>query len=165
MDVTARITRLRALIDHPRTGLQERAAAERMLARVLARSPGAVGAAVRPARRRVGRHAGLDEVADAVRVDLAAARWTAQRGAGGVDVRDPVRDAPAEVSFSVRVEDGLVLVVDVEGVPSDWIAEHPGGIESERLRELVDAVAAVIDGYAGAPFVRRVRVSGRTLVW
>ncbi|MFE5709025.1 hypothetical protein [Rhodococcus koreensis] len=90
--VSLRITRLRTLIEHPRTGDAERAAAQEMLDRILSKSRLRYGTDDRTygtRHDRVGRHAGLSRIADMIRDDIALARvvfstphsvWTA-RGA------------------------------------------------------------------------------------
>ncbi|MFD1815873.1 hypothetical protein [Rhodococcus gannanensis] len=179
MNATATIARLRALIDHPRTGAEERAAARRMLDRLLAKQPGTAAGRPGPRRTGLGRHVRIEHVVDAIRIDLALARTTAAapRSAQpladghGVVVRDPIRDAPEGIVFDVTADGEFAVVVTIDGVPPDWGWDEGVGTVSPRLQGLADRVAEVVNGYGdagpdGSPrFFGRVRVPGHTLVW
>ncbi len=171
--VSARISRLRALIDHPGTGANERAAAQRALHRMLSRTvPPDVPDDRRPHSapptprgpgdryHRVGRHAGVERIADLVRADIALARaLRTTMDDGAVAVADPLADAPATIRITVSTPDSMSIVVDIDDVPGDWTG----------LEALAADIAAVVDGYnhsGSAPrFFARVRAGGRTLIW
>ncbi|NEW36837.1 hypothetical protein GV791_30410, partial [Nocardia cyriacigeorgica] len=76
---TLRISRLRALIEHPNTGDGERATAQRMLDRILTRTgtePVVGDRTYGNRHHRVGRHADLHRIADMIRDDIVLARAT-----------------------------------------------------------------------------------------
>ncbi len=105
-NVTLRIMRLRALIDHPGTGDGERAAAQRMLDRTLtaSRSPRHSGDRTYGARHhRVGRHSNLSRIAEMIREDIAFARvvFAPSTQPSRPAVHDPIADAPADVTCRV----------------------------------------------------------------
>ncbi|WP_405137264.1 hypothetical protein [Nocardia sp. NBC_01388] len=188
-----RITRLRALIDHPATGAGERAAAHRMLDRILAKSvqvpvdDRSYGARYNRAARhadlddrsygarynRAARHADLAEVADLIRADIAFARvvFTGPGQAGEVAVSDPIRDAPAAIGYAVTALPGeSSIVITVEDVPQDWGWDSAGFV-SPALQGLAEELADIMnsdnhDGPAiGKRFFGRVRVRDVSLVW
>ena len=101
-----RIARLHALIEHPRTGADERATAQRMLDRILAKS-----AVTGRRSSRVGRHAGAAHIADMIRADIAFARLVATAEPGSVAVRDPIADAPESMTFHVETPHDAGIVV------------------------------------------------------
>ncbi|MFD4293596.1 hypothetical protein ACFWPA_17665 [Rhodococcus sp. NPDC058505] len=176
-NAVATITRLRALIDHPRTGPEERATAQRMLDRLLAKSAGTTGGARRSGagHTRAGRHVRLDVIADLIRDDLAAARAGAPLPAAGpvLDVHDPVRAAPGTVSYAVTVTGDVSLDVTIDGVPRAWGWTDAGGVDAvtPQLQTLAERVADVVNGHntggadGGRRFFLRVRVPEHTLVW
>ncbi|MEU0545765.1 hypothetical protein ABZ319_38415 [Nocardia sp. NPDC005978] len=173
--MSSRVARLRALIEHPATGAGERAAAQRMLDRI-------AGAAVRAdaADRaygsryaRAGRHAGLTEIAELVRADIAFARvvFTEPVAADAVAVFDPIRDAPAEIGYRVTgLPEQNSIVVELDSVPPHWgwTAE---GAPSAALTGLARALAEIMNSYnhegavIGTRFFARVRAGERTLIW
>ncbi|MGW6376952.1 hypothetical protein ACWFRB_12915 [Rhodococcus sp. NPDC055112] len=172
-----RITRLRTLIEHPRIGDGERAAAQRMLDRILKKSVGnGPGDRADGARHdRVGRHAGLSHIADAIRDDIAFARvaFATATVPGQPAVHDPIRDAPPGITYLVETPHDAGVVITIDDVPRVWGWVSEDGIEtvSPALRALADELAGIMDGYhrGGADAERRffgsVRVSGETLVW
>ncbi|MET9486967.1 hypothetical protein [Nocardia sp. NPDC006630] len=170
-----RITRLRALIDHPATGAGERAAAQRMLDRILARSvrvpvdDRSYGARY----NRAARHADLAEVADLIRADIAFARvvFTSPGQPGEVAVSDPIRDAPAAIGYAVTALPGeSSIVITVEDVPQDWGWDSAGFV-SPALQGLAEELADIMNSYnhdgpaIGKRFFGRVRVRDVSLVW
>lgn len=176
MNSTATITRLRSLIDHPRTGAEERDAAQRILDRLLVKTARSTdsGGGSRIRRDGPGRHARIDVVADAIRTDIAVARMTRPAsGDPGVVVHDPIPGAPDGVGYDVVADGDSVIVVTIESVPPDWGWVDDAGVAtvSPELRALADRIADVVDGYNavgtdGVPrFFGRVRVPGHTLVW
>ncbi|EME18790.1 hypothetical protein [Rhodococcus triatomae] len=173
MNATATIARLRALIDHPRTGAEERDAAQRMLGRLLARtaSPGRGSDTWRDG---LGRHVRIDGIVDAIRTDIAVAR-TLQPPSDGPEVlvHDAVRGAPEDVVFDVVADGDAAIVVTIDAVPPAWGWVDDAGVPdvSPELQGLADRIAELVNGYNhhgpdGTPrFFGRVRVPGRTLVW
>ncbi|MFJ4653512.1 hypothetical protein ACIP5Y_19785 [Nocardia sp. NPDC088792] len=137
-----RIRRLRTLIDHPRTGAAERAAAQRMLDRILARAAAetrVVGDRSYGDRHdRPGRHAGLSRIADMIGEDIALARiFTLPGEPGELDRRNMIRDAPAGITYRVESPFDMSIVITVDGVPGEW-----AGID-----DLVAELTALMDAY------------------
>ncbi|MEV6773637.1 hypothetical protein AB0N05_33890 [Nocardia sp. NPDC051030] len=169
--VSDRISRLRALIDHPRTGDAERAAAQRMLERALGKSaqPGPVGDRTYGDRYdRVGRHASLPRIADMIGEDIALARIFTIPEPGDLAEASAVRDAPASITYTVETPyDGSILIT-IDGVPKDWgwVSEH--GIEtvSPALEHLTAQLDDIMNAYNrdGTDIARRffgqVRIQG-----
>ncbi|MFE3187881.1 hypothetical protein ACFXHA_02670 [Nocardia sp. NPDC059240] len=143
-----RIQRLRSLIEHPRTGAAERAAAQRMLDRILVTARPTVGDRSYGARHdRPGRHASLSRIAEMIREDLALARVFAEAAVPGELVtRNAVRDAPAPVGYRVDTPFDAGIRIVVEGVPRAW-GWPDGYTESEALRELVAEVTDIMNAY------------------
>lgn len=170
-----RISRLRALIEHPATGAGERAAAQRMLDRILATS-GRITSADRSygARYdRAGRHADLDELAELIRADIAFARVVFAEGAqpGELAVSDPIRDAPAEVTYTVTgLSNENSIVITIDDVPPHW-GWGSADTVTPALQALADELAAIMNSYnhegesIGKRFFARVRAGNVTLVW
>ena len=175
MNSIATIGRLRSLIEHPRTGAEERDAAQRMLDRLLAKTSGTAGCGPSGARRTgLGRHVRIDPIVDAIRTDITLSRTVRPVSAvPGVAVRDLIRDAPDGVTFDVAADGECAIVVTIEGVPPSWGWVDDGGVESvsPELQALADRLAEVVNGYNdrgpdGTPrFFGRVRIPGHTLVW
>ncbi|MFG1782441.1 hypothetical protein ACGFIU_08370 [Rhodococcus oryzae] len=165
------------MIEHPRTGAGERAAAQRMLDRVLAKdNRNGAGDRAHGARHdRVGRHASLSHIADEIRDDIAFARVVLATDAapGQPAVHDPIRDAPPGITYLVETPHDAGVVITIDDVPRDWGWVSEDGIEtvSPALRALADDLAEIMNGYnrGGADIERRffgsVRVRGETLVW
>lgn len=178
IDTSIRILRLRALIDHPRTGDSERAAAQRMLDRILTTSAARVSSGTRNygARYgRIGKHAGLATIAEMIRADIELMRMLASTpaAAGGLALQDPIGDAPAEIDFAVDTPHDFSIVVTINRIPREWGWVSEDGIvsTSPALRALADALAEVMNSYnhdgqdVGARFFGTVRADGETLVW
>lgn len=174
----SRILRLRTLIEHPGTGAGERAAAQRMLDRILSKTPRIAGEERTYGARysRVGRHADLSEIADSIVADIAFARvaFTEPGGPEELAVLDPIWDAPAEVEYQVSaLTDEASIVITVEGVPRQWGWQGEDGPEtvSPALRALAQELAEIMNSYnhdgenIGKRFFARVRVPQETLVW
>ncbi|MFE3290557.1 hypothetical protein [Rhodococcus sp. NPDC059234] len=177
-NVSLRIMRLRALIEHPRTGDSERAAAERMLERVLnkSRTQYDYGDRTYGARHdRIGRHAGLSRIADMIREDIALARVTfpAATTSEQVAVKDPIGDAPPGISFTVETPHDASIDITIRDVPRDWGWDGEDGVEtvSASLRALAGELAEIMNGYnrngsdVEKRFFGRVRVGSETLEW
>ncbi|MFC9790071.1 hypothetical protein [Rhodococcus sp. NPDC127528] len=179
-NVSLRIMRLRDLIEHPRTGDSERAAAERMLERVLDKSQSRTqygyGDRTYGSRHdRIGQHAGLSRIADMIREDIALARVTfpAATTSEQVAVKDPIGDAPRGISFTVETPHDASIDITIRGVPRDWGWDGEDGVEtvSASLRALAGELAAIMNGYnrngsdAEKRFFGRVRVGSETLEW
>jgi hypothetical protein len=172
-----RIMRLRALIDHPNTGADERATAQRMLDRMLARSGGSpVGDRTYGDRHhRVGKHADLPSVAEMIRADIALGRimFAPQTRLGEPAVRDPLGDAPVQIEITVALPHHGCIDITIGNVPRDWGWVIEDGIErvSPQLQELATELADLMNGYnfdgsdIAKRFFGRVRVPEFTLVW
>ncbi|WP_280390430.1 hypothetical protein [Nocardia brasiliensis] len=174
-----RIARLRALIDHPGTGAGERAVAQRMLDRILHKSGTSAGTGS-PQRSygarhgRGGRHADLPRIVEMIRADIDfAQRFTVPGEAAELELRSPIRDAPAGITYSVESPSYGRIVIGIEGVPLEWGWSRADGIETvaAALHELAAALADVMDSYnrdgpeVGKRFFGSVRVHDVTLVW
>lgn len=178
-NVGIRITRLRALIDHPRTGDGERATAQRMLDRILdtSRLLQISGDRTYGTRHhRAGRHGTLSRIVDLIREDIALARVVFAPSAqpGEPAVSDPIADAPACIAYTVRTPHDAEIVIMLENVPRTWgWVSDDDGIEttSPALQALADGLADLMNGYnrdgadIGKRFFGRVRVGDVTLVW
>lgn len=154
IDTSLRLLRLRALIDHPRTGDSERAAAQRMLDRILTSSAARVSSDTRSygARyNRIGKHAGVATVAEMIRADIELMRALASTpaAAGGLAVQDPIGDAPADIAFAVDTPHDFGIVVTINRIPREWGWVSEDGIvsTSPALRALADALADVMNSY------------------
>ncbi|MGI5218669.1 hypothetical protein [Nocardia sp. CA-290969] len=172
-----RIMRLRALIEHPNTGADERATAQRMLDRLLARSGDApVGDRTYGDRHhRVGKHADLPAVAEMIRADIALARLMFARPsrAGEPALRDPLGDAPVQIEIMVDLPHHACIDITIDNVPREWGWVVEDGIErvSPQLQELATELAEIMNGYnfdgsdIAKRFFGRVRIPELTLVW
>ncbi|MFG1796275.1 hypothetical protein [Nocardia sp. NPDC049149] len=176
----SRIAHLRALIDHPATGAEERATAERMLLRLLRKAGDGAGLRAVGDRTygrqydKVGRHADLPEIVAMIRADLAFVRTFSVPGLPTeLEVSSPVRAAPAEISYSVDQPSYGRIVITIEGVPAEWGWVSDGGIAtaSPALQALAEELAEIIDAYnhdgsdTGKRFFGSVRTADTTLVW
>lgn len=173
-----KISRLRTLIDHPRTGTSERAAAQRMLDRILTKSLSPIantGRSYGPRHARVGRHAGLPRIAEMILEDIGLARFVFSTVAapGDLAISDPIGDAPAEIRFDVDTPFDSEIVITLSSVPKEWGWEHADGVStvSPALQALADELAAIMNGYnhdgsdIAKRFFGKVRVCGETLAW
>ncbi|MGW0183076.1 hypothetical protein [Nocardia sp. NPDC003345] len=172
-----RILRLRALIDHPNTGADERATAQRMLDRLLVRS-GASQTGDRTygnRHHRVGKHADLPAVAEMIRADIALGRimFAPQTQMGTPALRDPLGDAPVQIEIRVELPHHGCIDITIDCVPRDWGWVVEDGIEqvSPALQELARELAEIMNGYncdgsdIAKRFFGRVRIPEFTLVW
>ncbi|MCZ4520378.1 hypothetical protein O4220_17835 [Rhodococcus ruber] len=172
-----RISGLRTLIDHPRTGSSERDTAQRMLNRILRTSR-----PITDARRqhgsshgRLGRHSGLDSIAEMIRDDITMARTDRPSATefSGVAPVDPVANAPKDIRIEVDVDHACEIVVTISCIPTDWGWYRDGGIDaySPALRALVDELASIVNSFDHSGdditnrFFGRVRVEDTIVVW
>ena len=171
-----RIMRLQSLIEHPRTGAGERAAAQRMLDKILDKSRARPESGQRRygARHdRGGRHASLSRIADMVHEDIAMARlaFPDTSASAQVAVANPIADAPAEVRIIVETPHDAGIVITVDNVPADWGWVDDGGVQvhSRQFLALVDALAEIMKSYnhdgVEKRFFGSVRARGETLAW
>jgi len=175
-----RIARLRALIDHPNTGDGERAAAQRMLDRILVKSGSearsTVAGRVYGARfARAGRHADLERIVEMIREDIVFARTlSASESSTELALVNPIRDAPSDIYYSVEAPYYLRIVITLENVPREWgWVVDEWGLEniSPKLQALVDELAEILEDYncggtdVGKRFFGNVKVGGITLIW
>ncbi|WP_237668971.1 hypothetical protein [Rhodococcus sp. BS-15] len=174
IDPAVRMSRLQALIDHPRTGISERDVAQRMLNRLFRSMRSTAGSSRQYGSNhgRLGRHAGLEDVAEMIRYDLLLARPDPAEPHGLATV-DPVADAPADIQYEVEARHDCEIVVTISGVPTAWGWQHDDGIDvhSPALSALVDEIAVIVNSYnhfgddITHRFFGRVRVEGQTVVW
>ncbi|HLS75441.1 MAG TPA: hypothetical protein VK083_01470 [Nocardia sp.] len=175
-----RIARLRALIDHPNTGPAERAAAQRMLDRILVKSGAearrTVTGRVYGARfDRAGRHADIERIVELVREDIVFAKTlSASESPSELALVNPIRDAPSEIYYNVDAPFYGRIVITLENVPEEWgWVEDEWGVRgaSPRLQALVDELAEILDAYnyggtdVGKRFFGSVKADGVTLAW
>ncbi|WP_405495556.1 hypothetical protein [Nocardia sp. NBC_00511] len=163
---THRIARLRNLIEHPRTGAAERAAAQRLLDRITThtRETITVGDRSYGARHdRPGRHASLARIAEMISEDIALARLltgdtglddevsgdaeyvAGEQTVGEMVLPDVLRDAPASIRFTVETPYDAGIVIVVDAVPSHW-GWHDG-LETPALRALSAALVELMNAY------------------
>lgn len=124
---------------------------------------------------RIGKHAGLATIAEMIRADVELIRMLASTpaAAGGLALKDPIGDAPAEIDFAVDTPHDLSVAVTINRVPREWGWVSEDGIvsASPALRALADALAELMNSYnhdgqdVGARFFGTVRAGGETLVW
>ncbi|GAB4586083.1 hypothetical protein [Nocardia sp. IFM 10818] len=175
-----RITRLRELIDHPRTGESERAAAQRMLDRILrkssadARTMHTGDRSYGTRHHRVGRHASLDDIAESIRQDIVFARiFPMPVQAGELTEPNPIRDAPDEITYTVETPYDATILITIDNVPTAWGHIADQGLESvsPALRALAEELADLMNSYnhdgdqIGKRFFGKVRAGEITLVW
>ncbi|MGW4352503.1 hypothetical protein ACWELJ_10470 [Nocardia sp. NPDC004582] len=148
---TERIARLRSLIEHPRTGAAERAAAQRVLDRILGRSdqprPASGDRVYGERHDRGGRHAGLSRVADLIQEDIALARIFPDAAIpGDLATRNAIRDAPPHISYQVDAPYEAGIRITVTHVPPAW-GWTDIGTESAALRHLTAELTAIMNAY------------------
>ncbi len=93
--------------------------------------------------------------------------------AAELELRSPIRDAPAGITYSVESPSYGRIVIGIEGVPLEWGWSRADGVETvaAALHELAAALADVMDSYnrdgpeVGKRFFGSVRVHDVTLVW
>jgi hypothetical protein len=125
----SRIDHLRALIDHPRTGENERQAAIAMLERALANSE----TATTKERSQYARVYGdkydfslsTTQIAARIREEIKVARKLAKKSGdtGEIKLVDVIGDAPAEIKFSVRTQyfsGDSSIDIYLKNIPEDW---------------------------------------------
>ncbi|MBU3064687.1 hypothetical protein KO481_24545 [Nocardia sp. NEAU-G5] len=166
-----RIMRLRNLIEHPATGPGERAAAQRMLERILDKSDRArhehPGRSYGARHGRAGRHASLEQIAEMIGQDIALERILLDPGAPDeLAVHSPLRQAPADLTYTVEAAAGSI-VVTIGNIPADW---EPDTVDP-ALQSLAEALARIMNAYnhdgadTGRRFFGKVRAGGTTLIW
>jgi hypothetical protein len=137
---TAKIEALTALINHAKTGADERDAAKRALVRIR-RALADVGQvdsstpegrwyytanAWEGSRYAECRHLGLAEIARLMREDLKLARKVVNAPTTGADVAladDPFAGVPAQIKISIRSEyfsGGGAIRIKIKNVPAEW---------------------------------------------
>ncbi|WP_030277144.1 hypothetical protein [Streptomyces sp. NRRL B-24484] len=164
-----RIQFLQNLIDHPRTSPEERAAAERALARVRAAEAAAGDSAERQGGARPNglpmwygekydRKLTVTEIAALIRQDIKLARKLAAKagpddGPGTVKLPNPIGDAPAGVKFSVRSRHGNAIDITVQNTDPAWAWTtkdhngHPVKVPTETMRTLAVELKTLGNAY------------------
>jgi hypothetical protein len=161
----ARIERVRAIVDHPRTNEHLRAVAAHKLEKLLVQL-GNVNATVTTARQ--GRtwygakydHTGAQrttDIAKLIREEIKLARKLAKDGGGAPALIDPIGDAPASIKFGVRSEyfsGGSAIDITVKGVPQEWGWEQKKNeygrmrwVHTPAMRALFDELKKVMAAY------------------
>jgi hypothetical protein len=144
--INARLMYLTALIDHPRTPAHERDAARRAYQRLLAKHQNAGNepaptpdtdadsnnTAYAYPRRAYGlkyhlaRDLTTTQIAKLIRTDIKLARKAAQQTAAepaALKTVDPIGDAPAQITFSVRSQyysGGSSIDITIKNIPEAW---------------------------------------------
>ncbi|MGW5111973.1 hypothetical protein [Nocardia sp. NPDC004123] len=162
-----RIQRLRSLIEHPRTGQAERAAAQRMLDRLLSKTGGGahrVGDRTYGARHdRPGRHASLSRIADMIGEDIALARIrTLPDGDGDLAARSALRDTPDQLTYTVETPYDAGILITVGNIPTGW-ATDSDGLDTPALRALVEELTELMNAYDDGTDIAR-RFFGRVRI-
>ncbi|MEU7631736.1 hypothetical protein AB0C34_17360 [Nocardia sp. NPDC049220] len=164
------IENLDALINHPRTPDNERAAAKAMRERILkkAGNESVVGRYNRHSQYartygekydRVPEYCKTSVIAKAVREDIKLAQKIAKQAGKADDLKivDPIGDAPAEITISVRTSTysgGSSIDIYLKNIPQEWgwtVDEDQWGYEREMpspaLCALADELKAVMNAY------------------
>jgi len=125
-----KISLLRALIDHPRTGENERDAAQRMLKRVLAKveeqgekvSGGFRDHRVYGEKYGKVRHLGVVEIAKFMRADIKLALKVAKAVAepGALATFDAFAAIPDDIKITVRTRHYSSIDIVVRNIPEQW---------------------------------------------
>lgn len=167
MSTASLIKHAQDLINHPRTGAEERDAAQRLLDRLLKRirivvaetgayNPYAISYGPKYTH---GRYVPLDEIAKMMRADISAARKLGKKAAkatptaGAVEIPDPIGNAPAEIRITVKFQyysGGGAIDIYVRNVPTDWgfTTEtdrwgHERQAPTQALKDLADALREI----------------------
>lgn len=128
----AKIERVRAIVDHPRTNEHLRAVAAHKLEKLLAQLDKTWAAATAARQDRTWYGAKYDhtgtlrttDIAKLIREEIKLARKLAKDPGGSTPALiDPIGDAPASVKFSVRSQyysGGSSIDIRLSGVPQAW---------------------------------------------
>jgi hypothetical protein len=156
---------LKTLIDHPRTGEEERDAARRMLKRLLSKAAASGEKTPQWADRRTYgdkyqqvRGMRLTDIAKLMRADIKVARKIGLKAAepGAIAIPDPIAEAPAGIKFSVTTQlysGGGSIDITVKNIPADWgyaEEEHCGHVRkvaTPALQALAAELAAIHRAY------------------
>lgn len=155
-----KILLLQALIDHPRTGDEEREAGRRMLARLIARARTS-GEKITATGWTDSRSYGakydmvrdiwnIAEIAKLMREDIKLVRKIGLKAAepSALAVADPIADAPACIKFAVRTEKysgGGSIHIIIRNIPEDWgyeMGTDEYGLERRVATPALKALAA-----------------------
>ncbi|WP_067537420.1 hypothetical protein [Nocardia crassostreae] len=114
---------------------------------------------------RIARHATLADIAAMVRDDITFARMFATPGqAGELSERNPIRDAPEQITYTVEAPYDASIVITIHDIPESWAV-------SPQLQALAEELADLMNGYnhdgdrIGKRFFGKVRAGDVTLVW
>lgn len=171
LKLKSKVDLLNAFINHPRTGEAERATAHRMIQRLIAKAR-ANGVRLsanglidsRAYGAKYDRTHGLRtaDIAKLVRADIKMARKIgkqAQAGdtSGALATTDPIANAPAQVTYSVRTRTyagGSSIDVVIKNIPAEWgwteSFDDRGDVVrkgTEALRALSVELKAILDAY------------------
>lgn len=158
-----KIDLLEALISHPRTPENERAAAQAMLTRILAkRLTDAKANYVDPTwygekYDDVPRSCTTSVITKALREEIKTIRKVAKKvsSGAGIELHDPIGDAPAGIKFSITTPNYGSISITIRNIPDQWgwvqkdrynnghIADWP----SEALRTLGHALRDLANAY------------------
>ena len=147
---------LKALIDHPRTGEEERDAARRMLQRILAKAqtggekiaPGWVDHRVYGAKYQQVSGMRLVDIAKLMRADIKLARKIGLKAAepGALATVDPIANAPAGIKYSVTTQlysGGGSIDITLKNIPADWGYTHEDRGHGELRKVATPALTAL----------------------
>lgn len=159
---------LKALIDHPRTGEEERDAARRMLQRVLAKArangekltaTGWTDHRTYGAKYQQVRGMRLADIAKLMRADIKLARKIGLKadGPAALATVDPIANAPAGIKYSVTTQlysGGGSIDITVKNIPADWGYTHEDRgygelrkVATPALKALASELATIHQAY------------------
>jgi hypothetical protein len=149
---------LKALIDHPRTGEEERDAARRMLQRVIAKArangenltaTGWVDNRVYGAKYQQVQGMHLADIAKLIRADIKLARKVGLKadGPAALAIIDPIANAPASIKYGVTTQTysgGGSINITIKNIPADWFTWEQRGSDEPRRKatSALEALAA-----------------------
>lgn len=154
--VAKKIELLKTLIDHPRTGEEERDAARRMLKRLLDKAkangekpgPGRVDHRHYGAKYQQVRGMRLADIAKLMRADIKLARKIGLKAAepGVIATVDPIANAPAGIKYSVTTQTysgGGSIDITIKNIPADWGYTHEDRGHGELRKVATPALEAL----------------------
>lgn len=155
---------LKALIDHPRTGEEERDAARRMLQRILTKArangerltaTGWVDHRTYGAKYQQVRGMRLAEIAKLMRADIKLAQKIGLKTDGPATLAtvDPIANAPAVIKYSVTTHmysGGGSIDITIKNIPADWGYRMEMSEERGHMRKVPTAALNALAGELAA---------------
>lgn len=164
--LTARMVLLKNLIEHAKTGEDEREAARHALTRLMAKAE-EVGVAVASgytdhrvygAKYDRTQHLPTAAYAAKIRAEIKVRRdlRKAKAAPGSLSIPDLITDAPATIRFFVKVDHHASITITIKGVPESWWRQEPYDgyrgadthtVPGPELNELAADLAALMAEY------------------